>query len=867
MKEAIRAKSIKYQSKIKMLQDELSKLKRQSHNFNTEEADTDKLIVDDTPKNNEDQSQYDIVKQFFTKAKSPTSTPTPITNQTTKARMNMNISSRSIFLATNEMGDNNSYGRAIIDNGADTGSMPEKYTYVDKIYDMKVNVGGAIPNKCETYKLCDGITAIDLHTGTILIGQREVALIPNSYNMLISESQCRSYGTEIDSKPRRFGGKGYISTLDGADIKFYLERSLLTCPIRKPTRDEIKNLHVHWITGELDWNPAIVDETINVQGNEILPWGYKESLFSEMEEEENQVDCCDEEMTDDVFKTVADNDVDDAFLLYNESNHKQVEVNLTHSNRKIEDVEKLKKYFLWRPSDIITKTLAATTQWAMTSYEPPLQRHFKSRFPVLNRNRLQETFCTDTWFGNEKAIGGFTCAQIFCGMISKYIAIYPMKKESDGPDALEDFIRYQGAPIKIKSDNAQMEIGKAWTMICRKYNIEQCTTEPNYQWQNNAERYIGEIKKYTSTIMDRVGSPNQFWVLCAKYIVYILNRMSHPLLEDKTPFERCFGITPDISAIMHHTFYDKVYYLENETSFPESKERLGRFVGIAENCGDALTYLIYDEETNKVIARSVIRTTNIPNNRIENLEQLEINNNQDVRIIGHDDIFTSNIPMSIIDPTNHDGYTYETENNETQMNKYHLRSRINNKPIDNAKDIYMDIINKINKKQEEGETRWRFKKILDHQNSKDGKGIRTELKILWDDNSISWEPLEVFKIDDPISVATYARKEKLLDMPTWKWCKKYIEKRRLFTSMTRHIFTAKGKATTRYQFGVRVPKSVKEAIEFDKQEGNNLWRDAMKEEMDKIEEYKVFIESKNIPSGYIKIPCHMVFAVKFDGRF
>ena len=48
-----------------------------------------------------------------------------------------------------------------------------------------------------------------------------------------------------------------------------------------------------------------------------------------------------------------------------------------------------------------------------------------------------------------------------------------------------------------------MEIGKVWTSICRKYNIEQCTTEAHMPWQNAAERYIQEVKKMVNIIMDR----------------------------------------------------------------------------------------------------------------------------------------------------------------------------------------------------------------------------------------------------------------------------------------------------------------------------------------------------------------------------
>ena len=53
--------------------------------------------------------------------------------------------------------------------------------------------------------LVSGITAIGLLTGTHLIGQQEVPLIPQSAIMLISESQARCFGINSDSKSHRFG--------------------------------------------------------------------------------------------------------------------------------------------------------------------------------------------------------------------------------------------------------------------------------------------------------------------------------------------------------------------------------------------------------------------------------------------------------------------------------------------------------------------------------------------------------------------------------------------------------------------------------------------------------------------------------------
>jgi len=75
-----------------------------------------------------------------------------------------------------------------------------------------------------------------------------------------------------------------------------------------------------------------------------------------------------------------------------------------------------------------------------------MRMHFKSRFPALNVNRLRETFATDTFFSSQKAIGGYTCAQLYVGKESTFTEIYGMKHERQMPETLQDFIREWGTP-------------------------------------------------------------------------------------------------------------------------------------------------------------------------------------------------------------------------------------------------------------------------------------------------------------------------------------------------------------------------------------------------------------------------------------
>jgi len=53
--------------------------------------------------------------------------------------------------------------------------------------------------------------------------------------------------------------------------------------------------------------------------------------------------------------------------------------------------------------------------------------------------------------------------------------------------------------------------------------------------------------------------------------------------------EKAFGITPDISALIQFSFFEPIYYHDSTISFPSSRELPGRFLGLANSVGDALT--------------------------------------------------------------------------------------------------------------------------------------------------------------------------------------------------------------------------------------------------------------------------------------
>ena len=72
-----------------------------------------------------------------------------------------------------------------------------------------------------------------------------------------------------------------------------------------------------------------------------------------------------------------------------------------------------------------------------------------------------------------------------------------------------------------------------------------------------------------------------------------------------------------------------------------------------------------------------------------------------------------------------------------------------------------------------------------------------------------------------------------------------------------------------YMYGFLVPRNYDQALQYDEENGNTKWFDATKLELNQIDEYKTFTDKgKGFRPGaeYKKIRCHLIFAVKHDGR-
>ena len=73
---------------------------------------------------------------------------------------------------------------------------------------------------------------------------------------------------------------------------------------------------------------------------------------------------------------------------------------------------------------------------------------------------------------------------------------------------------------------------------------------------------------------------------------------THSPMGPMTPIQKAFGYKPDISPFLTFHWWQRVLYKDDSAKFPsQTYEGIGRFVGVADNIGDVLTYLILPDDT------------------------------------------------------------------------------------------------------------------------------------------------------------------------------------------------------------------------------------------------------------------------------
>ena len=198
---------------------------------------------------------------------------------------------------------------------------------------------------------------------------------------------------------------------------------------------------------------------------------------------------------------------------------------------------------------------------------------------------------------------------------------------------------------------------------------------------------------------------------------------------------------------------------------------------------------------------------------------------------------------------------------------------------DQVEDIiaYNDIMNFIHQDQLEDEnTLWKFRRILSHQGPSNHRDIgykhsKYNLEIEWENGEITFEPLATLIKDCPVVVAEYGARNGLLDQSGWKRLKPIARRQKKLQRLINQAKLRSFRTSPKYMYGFKVPRNFKEALEFDRENGTNLWEAATLLELKQLDEYDTFIDKGDfnrhtIPQGFKLIRVHFVYAVKHDGR-
>jgi hypothetical protein len=170
-------------------------------------------------------------------------------------------------------------------------------------------------------------------------------------------------------------------------------------------------------------------------------------------------------------------------------NHETVEAAPKFVITSEPDYGQLRPHLSWLPVDAIKKTFEHTTQLTCMPMSTILKKRYKSPNPALNVHPRDEPVATNTIYSDTPAIDcGITSAQLFVGTKTSTADVYPIKSDKQFVNTLLDNITQRGAPTKLISDCAQVEISECVKQVLRPLHISTWQSEPHQQHQNPAER-------------------------------------------------------------------------------------------------------------------------------------------------------------------------------------------------------------------------------------------------------------------------------------------------------------------------------------------------------------------------------------------
>ena len=280
-----------------------------------------------------------------------------------------------------------------------------------------------------------------------------------------------------------------------------------------------------------------------------------------------------------------------------------------------EKKQRWKEHLNISDENVLQKTLDNTTQLAVIEYKPELvqlRQHKKRRLYGLSARRISDTVATDTLIPNQgvpPAFDGTKYVQVYVFKKSRYKFYFDMKEKSDFIDSLHALFTNIGIPQAMRSDCAGEATSEEVRKVLNKHKVKSEKSEPHQQQQNFAESAIKDIKYGSYKLMAKTGCDVRAWNLAVHCMIELDNVTARQSLQWATPHEVALNETPDISVYYQFKFWDPVRYTTPGIKFPTDPDLPGRYVGVALDTGDELTYkILVDAERKQSRQPIVIRS-------------------------------------------------------------------------------------------------------------------------------------------------------------------------------------------------------------------------------------------------------------------
>ena len=754
----------------------------------------------------------------------------------------------------------NQPNQQLADHGTNGGLAGSDMCVIHKTH-RKINIQGIDNHE---------VTGLDVVTAATLLitSQGKVIGIFNKYAYLGNGSSNHSSGqlewfkTNADEKSVKVGGTQLITTLDGYSVPLLIKDGLAyATSLGSPTDQDMDTYPHVFSTSPDELDPSVLDhdpphlDGLDPSQVPDQPFGdpildaygdFNEHIIAKLNTllEAPPGDCGSYTEISSVFTT-----------------------NLHQSSSQEPDWNALHPFFSWTSPPIIKDTFNVTTRHGTAPHtQDYIKKHFKSRNPVFNIPRCSEAVATDTIFSDTPAVDdGLTMAQFFCGHNTLVCDAYGIKSTKQFINNLSDNIRKWGAMDTLTSDGGKYEISKRVTDLLRSLFIQDYQSEPYHQHQNKAENRFGLAKRYTNTVMNTSGCPAYCWLLCLQYICVVLNYLASPTLQGICPVQALEGTTPDISFMLHFSFYEPVYYRidssKPDLNFPTTSQHLASPSGE----GTTLPFPIpYPQQFKNSLPLDPLDEST-PN--FEPFVNSQSGEDEDNPI----HMATIDIPnllgRSFLLPPEDNGECHmakiiDIDDHGQPLEDIKFKLKINKDQAEEimSSDQLMDYIQKGTDAEEDPDSLFKFRDIVAHQGPLEStdpnhKGSKYNVMVEWESGEVTYEPLTLISKDDPITCAVYAKKHDLLDTTGWIHLKRYAKTSERLIRAVKEYRIHQVRASARYQHGFQVPKDY----------NNTHWQDAMDLELTQIHEYKVFKDTgkAQFHNGKVVTPD----AVKHDGRF